>query len=193
MERRMDTISYEQFVAGEYRHLYSLNIVGVPNDIEDVEIFRGVRGLDLTCCFNIEDWSPLSDIEELNLSCTFIEDVSHLGRVKRLDLTDCVQIENVSSLGDVHTLILRRCTGIKDISHLGNNRYLDLRGIKVGDISHLKSVGTLVLDTGKILSKRPPVYSPIYENRTPEKNRLRNVFLKNVAVSGKSIDPYWIW
>ena len=88
--------------------------------------FRGATYLPLKINLSrsyIRDVSALGGVHTLNLrECTGISDVSALGGVHYLDLSGCTGISDVSALGGVHTLDLRGCTGISDVSARKINR-----------------------------------------------------------------------
>lgn len=95
--------------------------------------------------------------ESLNLSCTYITDVSCLARspIKSLDLGYCTTVRDISPLAEIvslEKLTLLDCTGIVDVSALGelpSLRYLNLTGctgIKdVVVLARIKSLNSLYL------------------------------------------------
>lgn len=66
--------------------------------IEDVSSIGHINNIRLVGCHNIKDFSPLSNVEILNISDTFINDVSCLKNNRILDLSKCKNIININCL-----------------------------------------------------------------------------------------------
>ena len=79
--------------------------------------------------------------KNINLSNTYIIDVSQLGNCHTLNLSN-TKVSDVSQLGNCHTLNLSY-TKVIDVSQLGNCHTLNLSSTKVIDVSQLGNCHTL--------------------------------------------------
>lgn len=135
------------------------------NGIEDIRLLSslsGLRELKLSGCKDIDDFSPLqylSDLERLDLSFSSVRDIGFLFslvNLKRLSLNFCQEIKDfspLSSLVNLRELGLKLCINddFRFLSNLNNLIALDLQGalLRVKDIGFLRpKKGLKKLDLG---------------------------------------------
>jgi hypothetical protein len=107
----------------------------------DFSLFRAMKRIVLDYT-NIEDVSPLKDIEDVSLDgCREISDFSPLGRVKNLRVTD-TRLRDLSFVVNIDTLDACR-TEIRDPKLQGRIRVLNISRTHVEDVSTLGSVKSL--------------------------------------------------
>jgi hypothetical protein len=105
-----------------------------------------IHSLDLTRTY-VTDVSCLGNVHTLKLHgcCINNESLKMLKHVHTLDLSYCKGIYDVSMLGNVHTLDLSYCKGIYDVSMLGGVHALNLSKTSPSGVAFLGNVHTLNL------------------------------------------------
>jgi hypothetical protein len=97
-------------------------------NIPDVHACASIPYLAFSYCLLPKDIHVfLSNVKEINLSGTCVEDVSCLKNAHTIILSDCQMLVDVSMLGNVYELDISSCQKIQDISSLGNVTKLSIQ------------------------------------------------------------------
>ena len=106
------------------------------------DILNNLYYIDLSKSY-IKNVSNLGNVRTLDLSRTGVVDVSELGNVNILNLS-ATKVTDVSNLGNLHTLDLSE-TIVTNVTNLGNLHTLDLSYTEVTDVGNLGNLHTLDL------------------------------------------------
>ncbi len=119
--------------------------------------------VDLTDSF-VVDVSVFGSVHTLILNrCDRIADVSALGAVRILYLSQCSLVRDVSALGRVHFLTIAFCPQIVDVSALGGVYSLTITGChNISDISALGRVRQLGLNQCSKVVQLPVFHNAEY-------------------------------
>lgn len=124
-----------------------LNDVSILCFLNDIYMFKNVKRLDLSRFKGVLDASKFSEVEDINLSGVYIENIDCLYKVKRLNLS-CSSVTNVNSLRSALKLDISY-TSVSDVSNLTRLEELHMEKTNVSDISKLINLSLLKVSTIK--------------------------------------------
>jgi hypothetical protein len=128
--------------------------------IKDISPAKHVPILNVAFCKNIEDFSMLGNVIELNLTCTPINNLSFLRNVKKLILAGCQNItaDNFNGLECTY-LDISHCYNIKSIPLLTHIKKIILKGTSITNLEGLESCDTVNVEDCTLIKDFTPVYN----------------------------------
>jgi hypothetical protein len=122
-------------------------LIAWSTPITDFSLFTNLRELDLQET-DIDDVSALGHLDRLVLKrCNKLRDVRALGNVRILDLSDCYDLEGTEHLTGVERLNLENTLGIPDLAPFANAFWLNIQGTGTTQgLAALRRVPILIAD-----------------------------------------------
>ena len=118
----------------DLKKLKSIDIFDCSNVI-DISYISEIEEIDLGFCGNITDFSSLGErVKELDVSNTFISDLSRLTNVTSLDISYNDNITDASMLSKVEILDITQCINLRDISNFVNIKEISASNILYDNI-----------------------------------------------------------
>jgi hypothetical protein len=128
--------------------------------IKDISPAKHVSVLNVAFCQHITDFSMLSNVIHLNLTCTKINDLSALRHVRKIILAGCQNITVDSLTGLKCTYLdISHCYNIKSIPHLTDIKHIILKGTSITNLEGLESCDTVNVEDCTLIKDFTPVYN----------------------------------
>lgn len=120
----------------------------VAEGSDHAQLVDGVYALDLAWCGKVGSQPlALSNVQLVDLSFTFVEDVAPLRHVRQVELRRCTQLKSVEGFagGSVVSLNLGGCVELEDVSPLTAGRLPSLRTLNITSthVTSLEGLGHL--------------------------------------------------
>jgi hypothetical protein len=128
--------------------------------IKDISPAMHVPVLNVAFCQHITDFSMLSNVIHLNLTCTKINDLSALRHVRKIILAGCQNITVDSLTGLKCTYLdISHCYNIKSIPQLTDIKHIILKGTSITNLEGLESCDTVNVEDCTLIKDFTPVYN----------------------------------
>jgi hypothetical protein len=104
--------------------------MGYMFKLPQIKLLSNLCYINLSYCKNLNDVSPISHVQSINLSYSDISDVTPLSSVHTLSLYKCMNVTDISSLNKVQELNISY-TNITDVACLTDIQVLYIHGCEI--------------------------------------------------------------